>query len=298
MSDAEFDDAELDDVASELYAHDPAEFVTARKTAAAAAKDAGNRALATAIGKLRKPTTVGWMVNLLVRHEPEDIADLFDLGDRLRDAQRRSSTGDLRELSSDRQKSIRALTARAVDIAREHGRSATDDAAREVGQTLGAALADPEVAERVRGGRVVTAESYSGFGPAVLALAPDPDASRPDASRPGVSEPDASEEDPRDAEALAEAERDLDDARQDEDAAREQAESAAASAEEAAARLSEIKQKLTSLRAELHETEALEADARKNEKSSERESRRLRRILTDAQARTAELEKTTKKLRS
>lgn len=276
-------DAELDDAASELYAHDPAEFVAARKSAASAAKEAGKNALASAIGKLRKPTTVGWMVNLLVREEPEDIADLFDLGDRLRDAQRRSSAGDLRELSADRQKSIRALTARAVDIARAHGRSTTDDAAREVGQTLGAALADPEIAERVRGGRVVVAESYSGFGPAVLALAPEPEES--------VEPPEPAEEDPRDAEALAEARRELDSAREDEEAARAHADSAASDAQAAAAQLAEIKERLTRLRAELHETEELEADARKAEKSTERESRRLRRVLNDAHARTAELEK-------
>ncbi|WP_037140297.1 hypothetical protein [Rhodococcoides fascians] len=290
--------AELDDVAAELYSVDPAEFVAARTSAAAAAKDSGNRKLAAAITKLRKPTTVGWMVNLLVREEPEDVADLFDLGDRLRDAQRRSAAGDLRELSADRQKSIRALSARAVEIAADRGRTTTEDAAREVGQTLGAALADPDVAERVRAGRVVTAESYSGFGPAVLSLAPEPTTSTDTAES---EQPDEAthEEDTeaaaRAAEVQAEARKRFDEARErfeeareDEQAAENAAAAADAAAEAASTRLTEIKERLAQLRSELHDAEEHEADARKDEKSTERESRRLRRILTDAQARTAE----------
>lgn len=51
----------LDDVADELYGLDPGEFVAARSARVEAAREAGDRALATAIGKLRKPTTVGWL---------------------------------------------------------------------------------------------------------------------------------------------------------------------------------------------------------------------------------------------
>ncbi len=286
-------DSELDDAAAELYSVDPKDFVAARTAAAASAKESGNRKLAAAIGKLRKPTTVGWMVNLLVRDEPDDIADLFDLGDRLRDAQRRSSADELRELSAARAQSIRALTRRAVEIALEHGHSSSENTAREVGQTLGAALADPEIGERVRAGRVVTAESYSGFGPAVLSLAPEPkesEESEPAEPKPEAHlKPDQEPEDPRDHAAIAEAHKVLTEAREDEASARDAVDAADSAVNAASTNLTEIKERLVRLRAELHDAEAEETEARKAEKSTDREARRLRRVLTGAEARTAEL---------
>ncbi|MCC8929841.1 MULTISPECIES: hypothetical protein [Nocardiaceae] len=292
-------DSQLDDAAFEIYSVDPTEFVAARKAAADSAKKSGDRRLAAAIGKLRKPTTVGWMVNLLVRAEPEDIAELFDLGDSLRSAQRRSDAEELRSLSARRQQSIRLLSRRAAELAAAHGRSSTEDAVREVGQTLGAALADPEIAERVRAGRVVTAESYSGFGPAILALAPEPDESddhEDENLEVAAEESDSNSEDARNNEALIEELANLEEAREDEDAARIAAEDAQSDAESAVTQLAEIKDRLTRLRAELHELETQEADARKAEKSTDRESRRLARVLDDARTRTAELERTVDEL--
>ncbi|MGW6376429.1 hypothetical protein ACWFRB_10240 [Rhodococcus sp. NPDC055112] len=161
---------DLDDVTDELYALDPAEFVENRTARAARAREGGDRALATAITALRKPTTVGWVVNLLARESPDEVAALLRLGEELRDAQRQLSGEDLRQLSSQRQQVVRALTRRAGRLAAQRGRKVGDGALREVGQTLHAALADPEVADRVRAGRVVAAASYSGFGPAGLSV--------------------------------------------------------------------------------------------------------------------------------
>ena len=288
-------DSELDDVAAELYAIDPAEFVAARKAAAAAAKKSGNRALASAIGSLRKPTTVAWTVNLLVREEPEDIAELFDIGDSLREAQRKSNTGDLRELSTARQKAIKSLTSRAAELARSQGKTFDENASREVGQTLGAALADPDIAVRVRSGRVLTAESYSGFGPASLSLVPDTGDSPPKSELPEKLEDDADlqhdREHRREAErALAEAREALVEAKQDEASARGAAEAAESDLDDAQSHLTEVKELLARLRAELHAAEGEEAKARDAEKSTGREARRLRRVLADAEGRTAELQ--------
>ena len=281
-------DTDLDNTASELYAVDPQDFVAARTAAVAAAKKSGNRKLAASIGKLRKPTTVAWMVNLLVREEPEDIAELFDIGDSLRDAQRRSSAEELKELSAARAQSIRALTRRAVEIARERGHSSTENAAREVGQTLGAALADPEIGARVQVGCVVTAESYSGFGPAALTLAPEPEPENTVQEPPEEPKAEA-RDDAADKKRLSEAREQLTEAQEDEESAREAVDSADAAAEAASTDLSEIKKRLARLRAELHAAEVEEASARTTEKSADREARRLRRVLTDAEARTAEL---------
>ncbi|MBY6414003.1 hypothetical protein HQ346_20115 [Rhodococcus sp. BP-252] len=279
------DQVDFDDVADELYSLDPSEFVAARKDAVARARKAGDRKTATAIGALRKPTVVAWMVNLLVREEPEDVAELFDLGDSLREAQRRSAADELKELSGARQQAIRALTRRAVKIAAEHGKPGADDAEREIGQTLNAALADPDVGERVRAGRVVTAESYSGFGPAMLALAPE----LPDEEEEPEDEETADEEpDTVDQKALDEAREQLEEAKEDEASARADAESARAEAESADENLAEVKERLARLRSELHEAEEQEAEARRTVKSADREARRLKRVLTDAQARTEE----------
>ncbi|MDJ0395697.1 hypothetical protein QMK17_20455 [Rhodococcus sp. G-MC3] len=284
----------FDDIADSLYSVDPSQFVAARKDAAALAKDSGDRALSKSIAALRKPTVVGWLVNHLVREEPDDIADLFDLGDGLREAQRKSDTTELRSLSAARQKAIRSLTSRAAELARAQGKTVSEDALREVGQTLGAALADPEIAERVRSGRVIIAESYSGFGPAILSLVPEPDGAQDISASEGISDEEPPANDPARNEArraLATARDALTEAREDEASARDSAESADSDLDTAQSTLAKAKERLTRLRAELHAAEEEEADARKTETAAAREARRLHRVLIDAEDRTTELQR-------
>ena len=80
----------------------PGEFVEARTKHVKAARDDNDRTLAAEIGKLRKPTTVGWLVNLISRDAPEDLDALLALGESLRDAQRHLSGPDLRRLTTQR----------------------------------------------------------------------------------------------------------------------------------------------------------------------------------------------------
>lgn len=155
---------ELDDVADELYGLDPADFVAVRKELVAQAKADGDRELARAIALLRKPTLVGWTVNLLARESPDDVAALLEVGDGLRAAQNSLSADQLRALDKQRQQVVRGLTRRAVALAADRGQTLSENASREVDQTLGAAMADPEFGEQVRLGRVVTAVVHSGFG--------------------------------------------------------------------------------------------------------------------------------------
>jgi hypothetical protein len=161
---------DIDEVTDELYGLDPAEFVDTRKARATQAREAGDRELATAIGKLRKPTLVAWVVNNFAREEPHQVEDLLELGEALRDAQRHLSGDDLRALTTQRHRVIRAMARRAGDLAAARGHQVSETAAREVGQSLHAALADPEVADMVRAGRLVTAVSYCGMGPAGLTV--------------------------------------------------------------------------------------------------------------------------------
>jgi exonuclease VII small subunit len=215
---------DIDQVADELYSADLSEFVALRTEKVKEARAAKDRPLAAAIGKLRKPTTVGWAVNLLAHERPGEVQDLLDLGEALVEAQRHLSGAALKTLTKQRHAAVRGLAGAASELASEREVSLTEDMVREIGQTLNAALADPDVAELVRQGRVLSAIEYSGFGPALLASVPDPEP-EPE-SEP---EPDTSEDDRRAArdaldeakDALAQAQSTLDDAAETADSIRE-----------------------------------------------------------------------------
>lgn len=199
---------DIDEVADELYGLDPADFVEVRTARAKAARESGDKALAKDISTLRRPTAVAWMVNMLAREHTDDVASLLELGEAMRDAQRHLAGDDLRKLTTQRQQVVRAMARQAAALALEHGQKPSETALREVGQSLHAALADAEIAEQVRRGRLVTAVSYSGMGPAGLSIVgggarkakitgtqtktkPDPDAV--EAARHRVGEAEAAE---------------------------------------------------------------------------------------------------------
>jgi hypothetical protein len=172
----------LDDVAEELYAVEPSVFVAARTSAVRAARDAGDRGLAAAIGKLRRPTLAAWAVNLLSRDRGDGLAQLLALGEELRQAQQQLRGEALKLLSRRRHEVLAALTQQARKLAGDAGHLLGGEVIRQVEETLGAALADPDAARDVQGGRLVAPLRYTGFGPAV-AQAP-PSSSRPEQDRP------------------------------------------------------------------------------------------------------------------
>lgn len=155
----------LDDVAAELYALPPEEFTAARGEAVAAARRAGDRELAATIGGLRRPTVGAWLVNLLAHQRPDLIGELLALGESMRSAQRNLRGDELRELSTQRRGMVSALAreSRALAVAAGRGVRVVLPLG-EVENTLTAALADPEVAEEVRLGRLVKPVEYAGFG--------------------------------------------------------------------------------------------------------------------------------------
>lgn len=194
----------VDQVADELYALDPSGFVAARTTRVAEAKASKDREAATAIARLKKPTVVGWAVNLLARELPDEVDAVLALGDALQRAQRRLDAETLRGLTEQRQRLVRSLTTRAQKLVREHGRALNEFALREVSQTLHAAMADRELADTVRRGRLLGAATYSGFGPSGLEAVEDRPESHP-GNREGESEGEG--EGGREAERAAERER-------------------------------------------------------------------------------------------
>lgn len=166
--------AALEEAAEQLYGVLPADFMATRAELVAQARADGDRALATAIGRLRKPSTAAWLVNLLAYEAPDDLGALLDLGAAMRKAQSRLSGAELRKLTQQRHQVVRSLATRAHHLARDSGKQVSRSVLDQVGDTLLAALADPEVAEQVRAGHLVSPLSYSGFGPAGLAVVPDP----------------------------------------------------------------------------------------------------------------------------
>ena len=135
--------------ADELYLHAPEGFVTRRAELAKAARAADDRAAATAIAGLARPTRAAWVVNRLARIDPDVVTALLDLGSELRAAQQELSADDMRELNDRRRALVRDVTRRAFGLA-EIGQPSTalND---EVQNTLTAAVVDPAEAGAVVG---------------------------------------------------------------------------------------------------------------------------------------------------
>ncbi|SFP70667.1 hypothetical protein SAMN05421810_103153 [Amycolatopsis arida] len=148
---------DFDSVVDELYAAARDEFTELRDERAKQARAAGDRQLATRIHGLRKPTTAAWLLNQLARARAGEVGRLGELGAALRRAHAELAGDELRALSRQRHELVRALTARVRQVGRERGVGVSDAVAQEVGETLDAALGDPEVAEELAAGRLSSA---------------------------------------------------------------------------------------------------------------------------------------------
>ena len=266
-------------IADELYGLPPDEFVPARDDRVAAAKEAGNRDLARALARLRRPTKAAWLANLLARHRTEQLDGLVALARSLAQAQQELDGDALRALSGQRHRAVAAMARDAGRLAARRGEAVSDALVREVAGILDAALADPAVAEEVRAGRLTKTVRYSGFGPAGdpgagdgsgsgddmaawAASAPQRHGRRPEADRDGGEPAPA----PVPAPATDEAERE-----------RERAERERLAAERKARRQ------------ELADAEAEEAAARAQQESDEAERDRADERHTAARDRVTEL---------
>ena len=177
----------LADAKAELYQGDPEGFMARRGELVAQAREAGEAAAAKQIGALRKPTRSAWVVNRLVRADPEVTGRLAALAAELHQAG--LDGGQIRELTAARARLVDELTRQALDDL-----PAAPAAVREeVSATLDAALADPEVAANL--GTLVRAAHWAGFGLAGNtqgAPAPGPPAAK--TKKPEPTEPSAERE--------------------------------------------------------------------------------------------------------
>jgi len=167
------------DELDELYTVKPEEFTALRTEFAAAAKKRGDAAAAKRISAARRPTTAAWVVNRLVGSNDDVKQSLADLGERLRAAHAAMDGAAIRQLSAEQRSLVEELARAAFDGADMANPSAT--VREDVISTLQAAVADPDVADRL--GRLAKAEQWSGFGDfgatAVLTSARRHDRSKP-----------------------------------------------------------------------------------------------------------------------
>ena len=155
----------IDAAADELYGVPPDDFVPVRDELVAEAKEAGDKDAAKAIGRLRRPTQAAWLSNLLARERGDQLDALLDLADSLSTAQRSLDGQQLRRLSAQRSKLVGAMAREARRIAAADGHRITETVERDLRGILDAALADPDIADEVRSGRLTRTVSWSGFGP-------------------------------------------------------------------------------------------------------------------------------------
>ncbi|QDB79647.1 hypothetical protein FE251_09865 [Georgenia wutianyii] len=144
------DDAALAGIARDLYALLPAEFVTARNSRAAEVRRAGERALATRVKVLPKPSVPAWAVGLVAREEPDDLDTLGELGAELRVAQASANPLELRALGKRRRQLAAALTRTAARLAEERGVPLSAAAQEQVELTWQAVVIEPAAERAVR----------------------------------------------------------------------------------------------------------------------------------------------------
>ncbi len=253
-------------LAERLYGLPLAEFTPSRD---ALVKQHKGTELASMLKALRKPSTAAWVVDLLVRHETEQVEQVLEVGSALREAQASMSADELRALTKQRRQLTAAVTTTARGLARRHGLKVTQAVADQVEATLTAAMVDADCARAVRSGLLVTALASTGVDAVDVASAvalPDalgfeaaPAPAEPPAERPVLSvvpDPDADAKARRAAEeALAEAEDGLTSAQEAHAEVKAEADELEARSMQLQAEIDELKRRLVELESEADEVD-------------------------------------------
>ncbi|MFD5214625.1 transposase [Microbacterium sp. NPDC058345] len=197
----------LPEIAAELYAMPPAEFIAGRNERAKAVEDP---ALGRDVRALRKPSVAAWIVNVFARERTERLSEALQLADELREAQADLDAPTLAQLGRQRRALTNRLADEAAALATARGGRVTDATREAVRQTITAAFFDPRAAEAVASGRLVRELEPSGdpaFDPGSAVAGGTPE--RRDTPQPPADELRARRE-RRDAErALHDAEQEL-----------------------------------------------------------------------------------------
>ena len=150
------------EIADDLYALPLADFTPARD--ALVKEHKADKALAASIKGLRKSSLAAWVVNLLVRRDPDQVEQVLAVGTALREAQDNLDATQLREFTKQRRQLTASVTTSARRMAREEGVKTTQSVADQVEATLTAAMLEPDAARAVRSGLLVTALAATGLG--------------------------------------------------------------------------------------------------------------------------------------
>lgn len=150
------------EIADELYSLPLADFTPARD--ALVKEHKADKALATSVKSLRKSSLAAWVVNLLVRRDPDQVDQVLAVGAALREAQDNLDAAQLREFTKQRRQLTASVTTAARRMAREEGVKVTQSVADQVEATLTAAMLEPDAAKAVRSGLLVTAIEATGLG--------------------------------------------------------------------------------------------------------------------------------------
>ncbi len=290
---------DLDAVAEELYALRPEEFTSARASAVAAARTAGDRELATRIGALRKPSLAAWVSNLLVRSRPGEVEPLLRLGEGLRRAHQNLDGAQLRELSRRQHALIRALSLQARQLAAEAGHPVSESVQREVENTLHAVLADPDAAEAWATGRLAKPLGAAVGFPAVAGgVRPRAGKDAPGGSAPDRGEPaegkQVKDRQVKDSKAEEQRRRRLAEARREAEAAdrelrtlRDGAADADRAAREAKEEVERLQRRVDELGEELERARGEHQQARFAERTAREQARTADRRVREASRRAA-----------
>jgi hypothetical protein len=295
---------EFVEIADTLYGLAPEQFTAARDAAAREARSAGNRSLADELKGLHRPSIAAWLVNQLVRRRSDQLDELLELGEALREAQAQLDREELRTMSRRRHEVVSALAEQARALVGEQ-RSLSESALREVATTLDAALADEGAAGAVRSGRLVRALSSTGLDAVDLSGAvagPDaePSPRRRKPSRPsrkaenGTAQGSASREATRRREldqAVDDAQDSLDRAEHELTAREDEVSAARDATERARERVTELEEALQEARDARAAAEHARAAADRARSAAARTRDAARRELDTARNRRQELER-------
>ena len=275
---------DIEAVARRLYGLPPQEFTRARNAQAAAAKAAGDAALAARITALRKPTTGAWLLNQLVRHHEAEVREVVDLGARLRAAQGTLAAEELRALDRRRRELTGEMARRAEALASEARQRVSAPVRTTVEQTLRSAMIDAAAGAALATGLLVDTFALTGLEPLdptrVLAV-PELLGSHPTGSPPPTAAaPDATAAQRK--KRLEEARRALEDAHDSARRAEEDADTATRRLDGARSRREDLERERDALLRRLHEVGAELAAAEEAEQAETRRRDEANRGLTAA----------------
>lgn len=121
-------DPALEAALDELFAAPFPEFVDERKRLVVGLRGAGNKAAATALGKVNRPTLASWAINQLVRRSPAEVSEMFASAARVR-------LGDF-AASGEHRQILARLGALATEILKEHAQPTSEATLRRIATSL------------------------------------------------------------------------------------------------------------------------------------------------------------------